>query len=81
MGATHYLSPRGAQDYMEQDDFAGSSGLPVGFQEYRPGAYPQKGAREFVSHLSVVDVVAQIGWAYASEYVRQSDWAPQEIRT
>ena len=78
VGATHYLSPRGSQEYMEQDDFAGNSGLPVTFQEYRPGAYPQKGSREFVSHLSVIDVAAQIGWDLAAEYVRQSDWAPKE---
>jgi len=32
--------------------------------------YSQPKAAEFVSHLSIIDVVANLGWEAASRYVR-----------
>lgn len=74
VGATHYLSPRGSRDYMQQDDFSGTAGLPVSYQDYEPGTYRQRVTKEFVSHLSLIDVVVHLGWADAAEYVRRSHW-------
>lgn len=70
LGCEEYLSPAGGREYIEQDgDFAGSD-INVSFQNYQPGRYPQRGSgSDFVSHLSIVDVLASIGAERAREYI------------
>jgi hypothetical protein len=65
-----YLSPQGSRDYLLADRFAETSGLRLSFQEYAPAPYAQPGAEQFVSHLSIVDVIAHGGREFASTYVR-----------
>lgn len=76
-----YLSPPGSRDYLMADGFpalAAGFGAEFGtlelvFQNYHPAPYRQFGNRgPFVSHLSIVDVVANLGWEQAALYVRQS---------
>jgi hypothetical protein len=62
-----YLSPVGSADYLAVDGFAERHALL--FQEYAPQPYPQANSRKFVSHLSIVDVVANLGWDGARTYV------------
>ena len=69
--AKEYLSPVGSADYLEDDDFAVNSRATLRFQEYCPQPYPQKGSREFVSHLSIVDVIANFGWDGARQYINK----------
>lgn len=64
-----YISPEGARDYLDEDSAFKGSDVRLGFQDYRPIAYPQYGASEFVSHLSIVDVLANIGVDAARNYV------------
>lgn len=66
--ADEYLSPVGSRDYLEADGFAAQNGIVLRYQEFSPGPYPQGAG--FVSHLSIVDVVAQLGWSAAASYVR-----------
>lgn len=73
LGATTYLSPPGARDYLEADGFRRQSGIKLEFDEFPAPAYPQLGARDFVSHLSVLDVVANIGWRGLSRYIAGPD--------
>jgi hypothetical protein len=54
--ATEYLSPEGARGYLEGHDI----GVPIRWHEYEHPVYDQGGA-EFVSHLSVVDLLAWHG--------------------
>lgn len=70
-GARDYLSPVGAGDYLAEDGFASRSPATLRFQDYRPRPYRQKGAGAFVSHLSLLDVVANLGWDEARAYVHQ----------
>jgi hypothetical protein len=65
-----YLSPEGSIEYLLQDgDFSGS-GIKLLFQDFKPTPYTQAGdSGEFISHLSIIDVVANIGWQEASKYV------------
>lgn len=67
--ANEYLSPVGSADYLSEDGFAANTTAILRFQEYNPRPYPQKGSREFVSHLSIVDVIANLGWDGARQYV------------
>lgn len=68
-----YLSPPGSRDYLMADRFSELSDIELAFQDYHPASYRQSGNRgPFVSHLSIIDVVANLGWEQAALYVRQS---------
>ena len=69
MGCNQYLSPPGAREYLQDDGFPGSHDIGLDFQDYQPRPYPQHYGNAFVSHLSIVDVVANIGWDEAARYV------------
>jgi WbqC-like protein family len=67
--AEEYLSPVGSAAYLAKDRFSDRSQATLRFQNYNPQPYPQNNATQFVSHLSIVDVVANIGWDRARQYV------------
>lgn len=69
LGASTYLSPPGARDYLAQDGFERLTGIELEFDEFPAPAYPQRGAASFVSHLSVVDAVANLGWLGVGHYL------------
>lgn len=64
-----YLSPRGSMEYLEEDDVFRKSSVDLIFQDYIPQPYQQLKCQTFISHLSIVDVVANIGWQSARNYV------------
>lgn len=66
--AEEYLSPVGAAEYLAEDGFSDKSSARLRYQEYVPLAYPQRGNAIFQSHLSILDVVANIGWHHAKKY-------------
>jgi len=67
--AKDYLSAIGAADYLVEDKFEEKSNLKLRFQNYTPDVYFQKETTEFVSHLSILDVIANLGWSATREYV------------
>ncbi len=68
----HYLSPSGSLEYLMADRFPELSDITLEFQHYHPAPYRQFGTRgPFVSHLCIVDVVANLGWEQAAVYVKQ----------
>jgi hypothetical protein len=73
LGCSGYVSPRGSADYLAADEFAAMGSLRLSFQEFTPRPYAQLRVAEFVSHLSIVDVIANIGVAGAGNYIRGTD--------
>jgi hypothetical protein len=69
-GDEKYLSPAGSAEYIAEDRAFDQAGILVEFQRFQPKKYAQRKAPEFVPSLSIVDVVANLGWAGAAEYVR-----------
>ena len=67
-----YVSPAGAADYLAEDRFVDQTSIRLTLQRYVPLPYPQPKTGEFVSHLSIIDVVANLGWAGAAQYVRNT---------
>ena len=61
LGADAYLSPEGSRGYLADDDFCAMGGVELMFQDYAVTAYEQVDAPEFVSHLSIVDMLANLG--------------------
>ena len=68
-GADIYLSPQGAAEYLAQDNFVGLSQAKLVFQDYQPAPYTQYRHYEFESHLSIVDVIANIGLESTKSYI------------
>lgn len=68
-GCDEYLSPEGARDYLAEDRFTEMSEVRLSFQEFVPEAYQQGKNEGFVSHLSVIDVIAHLGLDRARRYV------------
>ena len=67
--ADTYLSPLGSADYLQADRFAERAPASLAFQNYAVPPYSQASCKEFVSHLSIVDVVANLGWEQSRDYV------------
>lgn len=70
LGCNEYLSPLGAAAYLAEDRFCERSSIKLILQDYSPLSYVQKQGQAFISHLSIIDVVASLGWTKAAEYVR-----------
>ncbi len=77
-GARSYLCARGSYDYMLEDGVFPVGDIDVGFQDFVPQPYPQRRTDAFVSHLSVLDALFEIGAAETSRVVLagQRAWTP-----
>lgn len=73
-----YLSPAGARGYLEEDNLFSASQVELTFQNFNPGPYSQLGSKEFVSHLSIVDIMANIGPQAAKEYIQTGSYVKEE---
>ncbi len=73
-----YLCARGSFDYMVEDALFPVDGIDVVFQEFEPQPYPQRRADEFVSHLSVLDALFEVGPDATRDLVLagQRAWVP-----
>lgn len=63
-----YLSPVGSAEYLAEDQFSQLSDIQLEIQDFSPTSYPQWKAKEFTSHLSIVDVVANLGFEETRKY-------------
>lgn len=70
VGATEYLTPPGSLDYLRVDDFVHRARQHLLVHDFQPEPYAQRGTTSFVSHLSILDVVAHLGWQGATTYIR-----------
>jgi hypothetical protein len=61
VGAKTYLSAKGSFDYMREDGVFPIAAITTVFQDFVPRVYPQVQSGSFVSHLSVLDALFQVG--------------------
>lgn len=66
-----YLSPRGAADYLAADGFSARTSVALRFQAYPVLPYSQRSNTGFIPSLSIVDVLANLGWVSSHKYVCQ----------
>lgn len=71
-GCNEYLSPLGAKEYLVKDNFEKLSEVCLIFQNFQPTSYPQQKVTEFISHLSILDVIANLGIRGAKDYIGQT---------
>jgi hypothetical protein len=62
LGATTYLSGPSGVDYLEEALFH-AAGIDVIYEHFEHPIYPQRGRNQFVSHLSALDALANLGAA------------------
>lgn len=67
-----YLSPPGSKDYLKKDNFSGRTAIKLTTQDFTAAPYPQFRSKSFVSHLSIVDIIANQGLTYTSRYIGKS---------
>lgn len=68
--AKEYVTPPGALEYLRQDHFVGRTNVRLLVHNFNAQPYPEKDSQSFISHLSILDVVANLGWAEAAKYIR-----------
>ncbi|QCJ40989.1 hypothetical protein FAY30_03170 [Bacillus sp. S3] len=73
LGAEVYLSARGSKDYIEQEGLFSKSNIKVEYHDYIPGQYTQKHHEGFISHLSIIDVLANLGIHKTREYILEGN--------
>jgi hypothetical protein len=60
LAATTYVSGAGAKVYLDIEQYK-QENIHVYFQEFHHPVYPQKGTKEFVSHVSSIDLYVNCG--------------------
>lgn len=70
LGATEYVTPPGALGYLQEDAFVDRTAIRLLVHDFQPAKYVQRDTAEFVSHLSILDVVAHLGWDGTKSYIR-----------
>ena len=65
-----YHSPAGSRDYIEQDNVLPNSKINIVYQNFIPQSYRQHNSKIFYSHLSIIDVIANIGLDKTIEYIK-----------
>lgn len=70
LDCNEYLSPIGSKEYLLEDKFLDQASVKLLFQDYTPDNYPQYKSNTFISHLSIIDVIANIGIQKTKEYIK-----------
>jgi hypothetical protein len=79
LGCDEYVSPPGSAGYLAEDRFTELTAVRLSFNEFTPAPYPQRGSTEFISHMSVLDVIANLGLEQTAAYIRNGP-APQVLK-
>jgi WbqC-like protein family len=72
LGCQEYLSPLGSQTYLIEEGIFQKSSVELSFQNYTPQPYPQLKSSIFKSHLSILDLIANIGIQQTIQHVTSS---------
>lgn len=68
--AKEYLSPIGAKEYLHLDGFNKNTKVKLLFNDYKCKSYNQKNCKNFVPNLSIIDMIANLGWTGVSRHVK-----------
>lgn len=71
INATVYLSPDGSKKYLKEDKFEELTDIKLLFNSYQSMEYKQKNQKKFIENLSIIDVIANLGWINTETYVKQ----------
>jgi len=67
---TEYLSPQGSMAYLLDDNFYNKTKINLKFSKYKTREYPQYfNQNVYHDKLSIVDIIANLGWSGAKDYI------------
>lgn len=64
-----YISPLGSKDYIDSEALFEENPIAIRYQKYTPKIYNQINSEEFHSHLSIIDVLFNIGIENTKMYI------------
>ncbi|QAY67766.1 WbqC family protein [Paenibacillus protaetiae] len=67
--ADSYLSAPGSRAYIEEEGLFAKEAIAVEYMNYEPSPYPQKMSAQFISHMSIVDLIANVGFEAARTHI------------
>jgi len=70
LDATEYVSPVGAKSYLEEDGFHKLTKVKLVFNNFIGTKYQQLNQINFKENLSIIDVIANLGWINTEDYVK-----------
>lgn len=72
VGGDVYISGPSGRDYLDMESFD-RAGLKVVFNDYHHPVYPQRRSKEFVSHLSALDLFMNVGFPEAKKIIMEGN--------
>lgn len=69
LNSTVYLAAKGSQQYLAEDKFSEITQINLTYNDFICKAYEQHNSKKFVSNLSIIDVIANLGWEKTYKYI------------
>jgi hypothetical protein len=70
--AKEYITPLGAEKYLMEDNFKKLTEVKLVFNNFKASKYNQKYQETFIENLSIIDVIANLGWINTEDYVKSN---------
>lgn len=70
INATEYLTVPGSEDYLAVDNFEKKTNIKLKINNYYQLEYTQYKQKVFIKNLSIIDIIANLGWQNTSNYVK-----------
>ncbi len=67
--STDYLAVKGSQQYLVEDKFSELTKINLSYNDFKCKEYEQYNSKKFISNLSIIDVVANLGWEKTYKYI------------
>ncbi len=71
LGANQYLSAGGSKEYIQAEEKFSNSKINVIYHNFECKPYLQKNSNKFISHLSIIDIIANIGVVDTKKYIME----------
>ena len=68
----YYISTIGAKEYLNKDSFKNRSNIELKFFNYREKEYLQKNTKRFYNKQSIIDLISNLGWKNAKNYLNKN---------
>ena len=70
LNVNEYVSPIGAKEYLTKDKFEILTKIKLSYNEFNGKKYSQLNQNEFINNLSIIDVIANLGWKNTEIYIK-----------
>jgi len=64
-----YISPQGSKQYLAEDKFSEKCDIVLEFSDFFSKEYNQFNNKNFIENLSIIDVIANLGWKETKKYI------------